>query len=232
MDNSILIVDDEFAIREMIKFTLHREGFNVLTAQDTGSAKKIIQKCPPQLLLLDIMLPGQSGMSFAKELRNKEATRSLPIIMLTAKAREEDKIRGLDIGADDYIIKPFSPKELVARIKALLRRTQTEPHNQTAYQYQDLHLYPESHEVMFKNTLIPMGSTEFKLLSFFVTHPERIFTRTQLLDYVWGQDIYIAERTVDVHIRRLRIALKTIGYEKYIQTVRGIGYRLSTKKTS
>jgi two-component system phosphate regulon response regulator PhoB len=230
---TVLIVDDEAAIREMLRFNLTRNGFHTLEAANTHQARQSIKKHHPDLVLLDIMLPDQSGTDLARELRNTPATRDIPIIMLTAKDAEQDKIKGLDVGADDYITKPFSPAELIARINSLLRRVnidkQSYHESLDAQQFLDLRLNLETHEVLFKQQKIELSPLEFKLLSFLISKPERVFSRSQLLDFVWGKESFIEERTVDVHIRRLRQSLETTGYDSLIQTVRGVGYRLSGK---
>lgn len=227
----ILFVDDEMAIREMLRFSLTRHGYQVLEAANAYQAKLEIKKNSPDLILLDVMLPDQSGIDLARELRNKPASKTIPIIMLTAKDSEKDKINGLNIGADDYITKPFSPSELIARINSLLRRVTIDAQDQLnrEYKFMDLILKPEWREVLYFEKVLVLSPAEFKLLAFLFRKPERIFSREQLLDAVWGHETFIEERTVDVHIRRLRQSLKAIDYDKYIQTVRGLGYRLSSK---
>lgn len=228
---TILVVDDEVTIREMLRFNLARNGFNVLDSSNTAQAKQIIKKQHPNLVLLDIMLPGQSGTDLIRELRNIPETQDIPIIMLTAKDTEQDKINCLNLGADDYISKPFSPAELIARINSLLRRVKIDKNKNQCDQHQflDLHLNSDTCEIFFKHEKIELSPIEFKLLSFFISHPGRVFSRSKLLDYVWGLDTFIEERTVDVYIRRLRQTLKSIGYDVIIQTVRGMGYRLNDK---
>jgi two-component system, OmpR family, phosphate regulon response regulator PhoB len=224
----ILIVEDEAPIREMLSLALSRAGFIVHEAEDTRRAQTYIFETPPALVLLDWMLPGTSGLEFARRLKKDPATRELPIIMLTARCEENDKVRGFDIGADDYVTKPFSPRELIARIKAVLRRSAgAEP--QASLCVNNLCLYPEEHRVTVDEHTLHMGPTEFRLLHFFMTHPERVYSRTQVLDKVWGSNVYIEERTVDVHIRRLRKALGECGYDHLVQTVRGVGYRFSLR---
>jgi len=231
--HTILIVDDELAIREMIRFSLTRHNFNCLEAENTSQAKQQIKDNRPDLVLLDIMLPDQSGTDLARELRNTATTHDIPIIMLTAKDAEKDKIECLDLGADDYITKPFSPAELAARINSLLRRIKIDKQEQQEFQFLDLWLNSETHEVYYKkHQQIDLSPIEFKLLSFLVSKPERVFSRAQLLDFVWGNDTFIEERTVDVHIRRLRQSLESIGYDSLVQTVRGVGYRLSKNNLS
>lgn len=222
----ILIVEDEIAIREMLGLALKRAGFTVEEAADVRQANNFINKRLPELIILDWMLPGISGIELARQLKKTTPTQQIPIIMLTARGEEEDKIRGLEVGADDYVTKPFSPRELIARIKAVLRRISTDYDNKPLVINQ-LKLYPDEHRVMIGNQEITMGPTEFKLLHFFMRHPQRVYSRNQVLDQVWGNNVYIEERTVDVHIRRLRKALAGYGYDQFVQTVRGVGYRFS-----
>ncbi|MFV1983285.1 MAG: phosphate regulon transcriptional regulator PhoB [Thiohalomonadales bacterium] len=225
----ILLVEDEAAIREMLQFSLERAGFELMVASEVTSAKQHIQKQLPDIILLDWMLPGVSGIDFAKHLRKDENTTRIPIIMLTARTEEDDMIQGLEVGADDYITKPFSTKELVARIKAILRRTKPD-NSGDSIKVQSLVLDPVSQRVTIDNKSVNLGPLEFRLLHFFMTHPERVFSRSQLLDYVWGENVYIDERTVDVHIRRLRKVISTNDCDHLVQTVRGSGYRFSTKE--
>jgi two-component system, OmpR family, phosphate regulon response regulator PhoB len=222
----LLLVDDEPAIREMINFALSRSGFECIEAEDAAAAKRLISSERPDMLLLDVMMPGQSGLDLARELRSREATKDIPIIMLTARGTDQDKIRGLDVGADDYMTKPFSPGELIARINALLRRSSLD---QSELQLAGLRLNPDTHEVFSGDDRIELSPLEFKLLHFLMARPERVFSRAQLLDRVWGSENYIEDRTVDVHIRRLRAALESAGHASLIQTVRGVGYRMSVK---
>jgi len=226
MPAQILVVEDESAIQELIALNLEQAGQTAILAGSAEEAWGRIQASLPDLVLLDWMLPGQSGIEFARRLRSEARTKSLPIIMLTARGEEEDKLRGLDTGADDYITKPFSTKELQARIKAVLRRRAPEI-TDDAIEYHGLKLDPASHRITGKGKDLQMGPTEFRLLHFFMTHPERVYSRTQLLDHVWGDHVFIEERTVDVHIRRLRAALERAALETYIQTIRGAGYRFS-----
>ena len=226
MPARILVVEDEAAIQELIAMNLEASGQQPVLAASAEEAAERIREELPDLLLLDWMLPGISGIEFAKRLRADARTKSLPIIMLTARAEEEDKLRGLETGADDYLTKPFSVRELQARIKAVLRRRAPEI-TDDAIDYHGLKLDPASHRITAKGRELPMGPTEFRLLHFFMTHPERVYSRTQLLDHVWGDHVFIEERTVDVHIRRLRGALEPGGFETFIQTVRGSGYRFS-----
>ena len=226
MTANILVVEDESAIQELIGFNLEQAGQRYLRADTAEQALEMIQGELPDLILLDWMLPGQSGIEFARRLRGDARTKKLPIIMLTARAEEEDKLRGLETGADDYITKPFSVKELQARIKAVLRRRAPEI-TDDVIEYHGLKLDPASHRITGRGKDVHMGPTEFRLLHFFLTHPERVYSRTQLLDHVWGDHVFIEERTVDVHIRRLRAALTKSGHQTFIQTIRGSGYRFS-----
>lgn len=224
---TILIVDDEAPIREMIAVALEMAGYDCLEAESTQQAHASIIDCKPDLILLDWMLPGTTGIELARRLKRDEMTSDIPIIMLTAKGEEDNKIQGLEVGADDYITKPFSPRELVARLKAVLRRAGPVD-NEAPIEVSGLHLDPVSHRVTIDDSAAEMGPTEYRLLQFFMTHQERAYTRGQLLDQVWGGNVYVEERTVDVHIRRLRKALGN-NYEHLVQTVRGTGYRFSTK---
>jgi two-component system phosphate regulon response regulator PhoB len=229
MKGKILIVEDEAAIREMLGYTLMKEGYACLEAADVEQARALINKDRPDLILLDWMLPGISGIDYARRLRSDSDTQDIPIIMLTAKGEETDKVRGLDTGVDDYMTKPFSTKELLARLRAVLRRY-TADTQQGVIEVGGLVLDPDTYRVTANDQTIEISPTEFKLLHFFITHPERVYSRAQLLDHVWGQNIYVEERTVDVHIRRLRKTLEPFGYDKYIQTVRSVGYRFSTRQ--
>ncbi|MCE8004860.1 phosphate regulon transcriptional regulator PhoB [Billgrantia ethanolica] len=224
---TVLIVDDEAPIREMIAVALEMADYRVLEAANAQSAHAMIVDNQPDLLLLDWMMPGTSGIELARRLKREEATRELPIIMLTAKSEEDNKILGLEAGADDYITKPFSPRELVARLKAVLRRT-TPKGVEEPVEVDGLVLDPVSHRVSSDGKPLEMGPTEYRLLQFFMTHQERAYTRSQLLDQVWGGNVYVEERTVDVHIRRLRKALGD-AHQHLVQTVRGTGYRFSSK---
>ena len=225
MTAKVLIIEDEKAVREMLCFTLKNNGFEILEAEDSNSALDALQENEINLILLDWMLPGKQGIEISKLLRSSSETKNIPIIMLTAKSDESDKVLGLESGADDYITKPFSPKELVARIKALLRRTAPQK-DMEVVKYGNITLNPMTHKVTDGDSNIELGPTEFKLLHFFMTHPERVFSRSQLLDLVWGRNIYVEERTVDVHILRLRKSFVSDS-SKCIQTVRGAGYRMS-----
>ena len=224
----ILIVEDEKPIRDMIAFGLRRAGFDVLEAGDCVTARARVVDNHPDLMLIDWMLPDTSGLELTRWVKRNEATSEVPIIMLTARAEEDDKVRGLEGGADDYITKPFSPRELVARIQAVLRRGQSAGADELL-SAEGLQLDPASHRVRGDGDDIQLGPKEFKLLQFFMSHPERVYSRSQLLDRVWGGNVYVEERTVDVHIRRLRKALEPGHFDHFIQTVRGAGYRFSTR---
>jgi len=228
MPANILLVEDEPAIQELIAFNLTQAGHHVLRASTAEAALTLVKNALPDLVLLDWMLPGVSGIEVAKRLRADERTRHVPIIMLTARSDEQDKIVGLETGADDYITKPFSPRELLARIKAVLRRRAPQMTDDTV-EIRGLKLDPVTHRVSGSESPIDLGPTEFRLLHFFMTHPERVHSRSQLLDQVWGDHVFVEERTVDVHIRRLRSALEPSGHDALIQTVRGTGYRFSTQ---
>ena len=231
MSGYILVVEDETPIREMITFVLEQNGFNSVEAIDIKQAKEKIVEPYPDLILLDWMLPGGSGVKLAKELKQGEYSRNIPIIMLTARADEDDKVKGLDAGVDDYVTKPFSPKELIARIKAVIRRVSPTLLAEKV-EFHGLKLDPVSHHVTINEESLDLGPTEFRLLHFFMTHTERVYSREQLLDNVWGTNVYVEDRTVDVHIRRLRKAISGEGHEDFIQTVRGAGYRFSGKTST
>lgn len=224
----VLIVEDEAPIRDMIRFALERADFKVTEAQDAQAARLAMADQRPDLMLLDWMLPGVSGSELARELRRDDLTTDLPIIMVTARVGEEDRVRGLNLGADDYITKPFSSSELVARVRAVLRRSQPGGDSETL-ELDGLLLDTASQRVAAGEKAIPLGPTEFRLLRFFMSNPERVYSREQMLDRVWGQNVFVEERTVDVHIRRLRKALAPFGFDRFIQTVRGSGYRFSAK---
>lgn len=228
MKANILIVEDESPILELLALNISQAGYNPLRAISAEHAEKLINEALPDLILLDWMLPGMSGIDFAKKLRSNTVTKTIPIIMLTARSDELDKLKGLEVGADDYITKPFSPRELNARIKAVLRRKAPEL-TEDILNINGLELNPVSHRVTGNNKPLEMGPTEFRLLHFFMSNPERVYSRSQLLDKVWGSQIFIEDRTVDVHIRRLRNILTQSQHENLIQTVRGSGYRLSAK---
>ena len=221
---SILVIDDEPAIRDMLQIALDAAGFKVGLAEDAKQAYPIIIDTPPDLILLDWMMPGTSGIELLRRLRRDEI--NVPVIMLTAKVEETSKISGLDSGADDYIAKPFSPRELVSRVKAILRRTSEESMKEVIFAGA-LKLNQLNRRVNIGDTLVSLGPTEYKPLQFFLTHQDRVYTRDQILDNVWGRNVYLDERTVDVHIRRLRKAISIAGHENYVQTVRGAGYRFS-----
>ncbi len=223
----ILVVDDEPGIREMVRFALSQNGFDVDEAGDVPQAQECVADRLPDLVLLDWMLPGTSGIEYARRMKKDELTKEVPIIMLTARGEEEDKVRGLEVGADDYVTKPFSPRELVARIRAVLRRTA--PVASEVIEVEGLKLDAAGHRVLAGDAALEMGPTEFRLLQFFMTHRERVYTRSQLLDRVWGSNTFVEERTVDVHIRRLRRALSIHGHDRLVQTVRGVGYRFSAQ---
>jgi two-component system phosphate regulon response regulator PhoB len=223
---NILIVEDELPIREMVGFAVGNAGFEVSEAADAHQAQVAIANQLPDLILLDWMLPGMSGIELARRLKRTDTTRDVPIIMLTARGEEESKVKGLEAGADDYVTKPFSPRELVARIKAVLRRVAPEGDHERL-EAGGLALDAAGHRVVADGAEVHLGPTEYRLLQFFMGHPERVYSRSQLLDRVWGGNVYIEERTVDVHIRRLRKALAPYGYDGLVQTVRGSGYRFS-----
>nr|VFK39106.1 MAG: two component transcriptional regulator, winged helix family [Candidatus Kentron sp. SD]VFK44644.1 MAG: two component transcriptional regulator, winged helix family [Candidatus Kentron sp. SD] len=225
-DSMILVVEDDSAVREMVRFVLYEADFVVSAVKDARDAWAFIQKHPPTLILLDWMLPGVSGIELARQLKKNHATREIPIIMLTAKGEEDDKILGLESGADDYVTKPFSSRELVARIKAVLRRTAIYE-GEEMVEYGSVRLDPTTRRVTACQSTITLGPTEFRLLHFLMLHPERIHSRTRLLDRVWGTNIAIEERTVDVYMRRLRKALRESDCDRYLQTVRSVGYRFS-----
>ncbi len=224
----ILVVDDERAIRDMVCMVLAQEDFQYAEASDAHKAEAIIKQNAPQLILLDWMMPGISGIDFARKLRRMPDTMNIPVIMLTAKTEEDNIIRGLESGADDYLTKPFSPRELIARIKALLRRSMPDI-SQNIININNLSLNTSSYRVAGNGQAIDLGPTEFKLLRFFMENPDRVFSREQVLNNVWGNNVYVEERTVDVHIRRLRKALEKTQHQNMVQTVRGAGYRLSDK---
>jgi len=226
IDTTLLLVEDEPAILDLLEFTLAPKGYNIKRATDATTALAIVRDALPDLMILDWMLPGESGVQLARVLRSDQRTKGMPIIMLTARAEEADKISGLDAGADDYMTKPFSPRELVARVNALLRRRAPE-HADEPIVYGPLTVDPARHEARVNGKPLVMGATEFKLLRFLTAHPERVFSRAQLLDQVWGDHTFIEERTVDVHILRLRKALSNEAAAGLVQTVRGAGYRLS-----
>ena len=226
--HTILLVDDEMAIRTMLCVALEAAGYNVLQAENAQQAHGIIIDRSPDLVLLDWMMPGTTGLELLRRLKRDELTEKTPVIMLTAKAEEDSKISGLDAGADDYIAKPFSPRELISRVKAILRRIGRDE-LKAPICVGEMVFDPVGHRVTIANDPIDLGPTEYRLLQFFLTHQERVYSRDQILDYVWGGNVYLDERTVDVHIRRLRKAISVAGHENYVQTVRGAGYRFSTQ---
>jgi two-component system phosphate regulon response regulator PhoB len=225
---TVLIVEDEQPIRDMVAFGLRRAGFEVVEAEDSRAARAKVADRRPDLMLVDWMLPDMSGLELTRLLKRDKETREIPIIMLTARALEQDKVTGLDSGADDYITKPFSARELVARIHAVLRRGPAAGSGEKL-EIDGLTIDQASHRVSVGERTVTLGPTEYRLLQFFVTHADRVFTRAQLLDRVWGGNVYVEERTIDVHIRRLRKALEEFGYDRFVQTVRGSGYRFSTR---
>jgi two-component system phosphate regulon response regulator PhoB len=224
MATSVLIIEDERAIREMIRFALEREGHDVLEAEDARNAAEVLASERPDLMVVDWMLPDVSGIELIRRFRRDEVLRDVPVIMLTARGEESDKVKGLESGADDYMTKPVAIRELNARIKALLRRSR-DFREEEVLQQGPLRLDLASHQLYVENAPVHLGQTEYKLLQFFMTHAGRVYSRAQLLDFVWGRNVYVEERTVDVHILRLRKALKPSGLESMIQTVRGAGYR-------
>ncbi len=226
MPLNVLVIEDEAAIQELIAVNLESAGHHVLRSSNAEQALTIIHQTLPDLVLLDWMLPGQSGLAIARHLRGSERTRAIPMIMLTAKSAEQDKIIGLEAGADDYVTKPFSPRELLARIKAVMRRRAPQM-TDDVIEVQGLRLDPAAHRVSGNGLALSLGPTEFRLLHFFMTHAERVHTRAQLLDQVWGDHVFVEERTVDVHIRRLRKALEATGHDALVETVRGTGYRFT-----
>lgn len=225
--STILIIEDEAAIRDMLKFTLSASDYDVHEASNAEEGWKVALETMPDLILLDWMMPGTPGVSLAKRLRQNDKTCHIPIIILTARGEEEDQVKGFDAGADDYVIKPFSPRALVARIQAILRRQSNETVDSEIISSGSMKLDIESHRFYVGDEEIKLGPTEFKLIRFFMTHQNRVFSRSQLLDQVWGVNVVVEERTVDVHIRRLRKLLEPTGVADYIQTIRGSGYRFS-----
>ncbi len=226
MAAKILVVEDEAPVRDMICFALNKADYDCLGAKDAVDARRMVAETPPDLILMDWMLPEMSGIELTRELKGNDLTREIPVIMLTARGEEDDKVRGLESGVEDYVTKPFSPRELMARIKVILRRVSPDV-TEEVIEAGELILNPASHRVEFAGHEISLGPTEFKLLHFFMTHPDKVYSRTRLLDRVWGTNVFIEERTVDVHIRRLRMALEPHGIDGMIQTVRGAGYRFS-----
>jgi two-component system phosphate regulon response regulator PhoB len=223
---NILVVEDEPAIQELIAVNLEHAGHHVIRARDAETALGFVKSALPDLMLIDWMLPGMSGVALARQLRQDERTRGIPIILLTARSEEPDKVAGLEAGADDYVTKPFSPRELMARIKAVLRRRAPQMTDDPV-ETGGLRLDPATHRVFGNGTPLDLGPTEFRLLHFLMTHAERVHSRAQLLDQVWGDHVFVEERTVDVHIRRLRKALEPTGHDRHVETVRGSGYRFT-----
>ena len=224
----ILVVEDERAIRDMIAFALKRAGYSVREAEDSRTAREALADRLPDLMLVDWMLPDMSGLELTRAVKRDRHTRELPIIMLTARAEEGDKVTGLENGADDYITKPFSPRELVARIGAVLRRAGTVGLNQVL-EFEGLKLDQEGQRITINDQVLPLARTEFRMLEFFMSRPERVFSREQLIARLWGSDTSVEDRTIDVCVRRLRMALEPYGMDRYIQTVRSAGYRFSNK---
>lgn len=227
-DSQILVVEDEDAVRELIVSTLEGAGYRALAASDAEHAQRVLGDTLPNLVLLDWMLPGMNGLEFARWLKRDDGLRDLPVIMLTARGDEANKVQGLEAGVDDYVTKPFSTRELLARIKAVMRRSGTDA-AELVRTGGGLQIDLTQHRVSANEQAVNVGPTEFRLLHFFMTHPERVYSRSQLLDQVWGRNVYIEERTVDVHIRRLRKALEPFGFDELVQTVRGVGYRFSAQ---
>ncbi len=225
---TILVVEDEAPIREMLRFALSRAEFRIVEAASAQEARLRMADQRPDLILMDWMMPGVSGVDLTRELKQQPTTRDIPVIMVTARSEEEDKVRGLNVGCDDYVSKPFSYPELIARIQAVLRRSAPGGEEERVV-VNGLVVDAASQRVSADGAQVKLGPTEYRLLHFFVSHPDRVYTREQVLDRVWGQNVYVEERTVDVHIRRLRKALEPFGYDGLIQTVRGSGYRFSEK---
>jgi two-component system phosphate regulon response regulator PhoB len=228
MATNILIVEDEPAIQELVAYTCSSNGYSVRRAESVRAAREAIGQQLPDLVLLDWMLPDKPGIDLLKDLRTEDRTRAVPVIMLTARGSEADRVVGLDTGADDYVVKPFSPRELVSRIRAVFRRRAPQ-HSGESVSYGPLTIDPARHEVLVEGKAVSMGLAEFKLLSFLVNHPDRVYSRAQLLDNVWGDHVFIEERTVDVHVLRMRKALTPANAQHLVQTVRGLGYRLSVR---
>lgn len=227
MQKRVLIVEDEPSIRDMVAFALRKAGMEAIHAGDARSAQAAIGDQVPDLILLDWMLPGMTGIELARRLRREDLTREVPIIMLTARGEETDRVNGLDAGVDDYVVKPFSARELVARIRAVMRRAHGED-TDGLIEVAGLKIDSAAHRVFANEQNVTIGPTEYRLLHFFMTHAERVYSRSQLLDHVWGGGVYVEERTVDVHIRRLRMTLAPYAMDEYVQTVRGAGYRFSS----
>jgi two-component system, OmpR family, phosphate regulon response regulator PhoB len=228
MPANILVVEDEPAIQELLALNLTQAGHNAIRALSVEQAQMLMREALPDLIILDWMLPGMSGIEFARRLKSDEFSKVIPIIMLTARGEETDKVRGLEVGADDYVTKPFSPRELNARIKAVLRRRAPQM-TDDPIEVGGLRLDPTTHRVSGNGSTLDLGPTEFRLLHYLMSNPERVHSRSQVLDRVWGDRVFVEDRTVDVHIRRLRRALSESGHEEMIQTVRGVGYRFSAQ---
>ncbi|HEY3300910.1 MAG TPA: phosphate regulon transcriptional regulator PhoB [Methylophilaceae bacterium] len=228
MPANILVVEDEPAIQELLALNLTQAGHNAIRALSVEQAQLLIRETLPDLIILDWMLPGMSGIEYARKLKTDDVTKAIPIIMLTARGEETDKVRGLEVGADDYVTKPFSPRELNARIKAVLRRRAPQM-TDDPIEASGLRLDPTTHRVTGNGASLELGPTEFRLLHYLMSNPERVHSRSQVLDRVWGDRVFVEDRTVDVHIRRLRLALADSGHEDLIQTVRGVGYRFSAQ---
>jgi len=226
MPANILVVEDEPAIQELLALNLTQAGHNAMRALSVEQAQLLMREALPDLIIMDWMLPGMSGIEFSRKLKSDELTKAIPIIMLTARGEEADKVRGLEVGADDYVTKPFSPRELNARIKAVLRRRAPQM-TDDPIEVGGLRLDPMTHRVSGNGKTLELGPTEFRLLHYLMSNPERVHSRSQVLDRVWGDRVFVEDRTVDVHIRRLRRALSDSGHEELIQTVRGVGYRFS-----
>jgi two-component system, OmpR family, phosphate regulon response regulator PhoB len=224
---TVLVVEDDRDIREMLVFSLQRASYSVVETESAEQALDKLGVLLPDIILVDWMLPGMEGPELVRRIRLDELTRDIPVIMLTARGEEADKLRGFDNGADDYLTKPFSPKELVARMKALMRRSSND--DGSVLQVKDMSLDMQAHRLIVAKESVDVGPTEFKLLEFFMRHQDRVYSREQLLDLVWGRNVYVEERTVDVHILRLRKLLAPFGYDRLVQTVRGSGYRFSVK---
>ncbi|GAB6069590.1 phosphate regulon transcriptional regulator PhoB [Thiomicrorhabdus hydrogeniphila] len=225
--SKVLVIEDEAAIRDMLKFTLSASNFLVSEASNAEEGWKLALDDTPDLILLDWMMPGTPGVALAQRLRQNDKTKAIPIIMLTARGEEEDQVKGFDSGVDDFVIKPFSPRALIARIQALLRRQTNDKVEHNQFTAGNMRLDLESHRFYVSDQEVKLGPTEFNLVHFFMSHPNRVFSRTQLLDHVWGVNVVVEERTVDVHIRRLRKLLEPTNVADYIQTIRGSGYRFS-----
>ncbi|MBI3523848.1 MAG: phosphate regulon transcriptional regulator PhoB [Betaproteobacteria bacterium] len=224
MNCTILVVEDELVTQKLIAVNLERAGHQVVRAASVAEAKAAIKEVLPALILLDWVLPGVTGVSFIKQLRTDQRTRDIPIIMLTSRLQETDKITGLEVGADDYITKPFSPGEMLARVKAVIRRRAPQ-HSDDIVEIAGLRLDPVAYRITGNSKKIELGAIEFRLLHFFMTHPDRVYSRSQLLDEVWGDHVFVDDRTVDVHIRQIRQALQPSGHDEMIETLRGLGYR-------